>query len=168
MGFKVRIDKREEFSQVSDGRDPLLDLDRIPEYGGWDPDDPGLGQAVLLDDGREVLNPVPMEPPVGFKEEPSMMQMMEAMIKRHLAGLNGEDELDSVEDAIDFDVPDDVDPTSPYDVEMMDEFPSMPRSEEDVPVAEPLDEEEAIAPPPKRQKPPKKAAPVKDDEEEGA
>lgn len=168
--FKVRIDRRdpEEVVNPEVDADGVLigeefNPDDIPAKGGWNASDPGVGRAVLLPDGREVLNPVPMAPPVGFKEEDSMMEVMEKMIKRHLHGLRDEDELDSVEDALDFDVPDDLDIVSPYDVEMMEEFPAMPppKSEE-----EEVEEEKGVAPePPKKKKAAKPVPPPPDDED---
>lgn len=91
----------------------------------WD-EDPGIGMAILLPDGREVVNPVPMAPPLGYKPEPTMMELMDAMVKRHLASLKSDDELDGPEDFEDFDVGDDVEPYSPYEVVLHDEFPAIP------------------------------------------
>lgn len=173
---KLRIDRRLNVELPVSDVDPATgeviaeydkvqayDYTRIPELGGWDVSDPGVGRAVLLPDGSEVLNPVPMAPPVGFKEEPSMMEVMQNMIKRHMAGLEDDTELDTPEDALDFDVPDDHDPWGPYEVELMEEFPAVPKVEE----SGDLDKEEEAPPPPPKKKKAAKPPPVVD-EEEGA
>lgn len=88
--------------------------------------DPGYGRAVLLKDGREVLNPLPMAPPVGYVAEPSLFERMEQMLSAKLAMLRDDEEIDSEADWQDFEVADDIEPDSPYTVVMHDEFPAVP------------------------------------------
>lgn len=64
----------EAFAQAADAAD-------------WS-DDPGTGRAILLDDGRELLNPVPMEPPVGHDEEPSINALVERALALHFEKLS--------------------------------------------------------------------------------
>lgn len=111
-----------------DGEERVKYLDSDHFEGGipWDVNDPGIGHALLLEDGREVVNPVPVAPPVGYVKEPTVMEMIDAQVKRHLASLRGDEELDSEEDAVDFDVGDDYEPFSPYEILMSDEFPGLP------------------------------------------
>lgn len=107
----------------------------------WDPDDPGIGKAFLTKDGREIFNPVPMAPPVGYQQQDTMMQIMERMIKKHLIGLEDTAIQESQEESEDFgDVEDESHPFSPYEVLLKDEFPEMPRPEpEPAPPAPPPD-----------------------------
>lgn len=64
--------------------------------------------------GSEILDSIPMEPPLGFKSQPSMFDVMRKMIadrEREIAQAGYE----TPEEADDFDVDDDFDPTSPYE-----------------------------------------------------
>lgn len=67
--------------------------------------------------GRELVDPTPMAPPVGFKAQPSMFETMRAMVRSaSLAAAAAAEGMDSFEDANDFDVPDDdFDPRSPWE-----------------------------------------------------
>lgn len=69
--------------------------------------------------GHEVVSPVPMEPPVGWKPQLSMVDIVRAQVQqaRMADKLREMDEMDeSIEDADDFDIPDDpIDPTTPYE-----------------------------------------------------
>lgn len=70
----------------------------------------------LTEGGAEVPNPIPQDPPVGYKKQESMFEVMRRMIKEEKlkAALEAEG-LETPEEADDFDVDDDVDPTSPYE-----------------------------------------------------
>lgn len=77
------------------------------------------GKGKQLDDrGRELLDPRPLAPPVGYQKQPSMIEHIRAMVRsealRQAAEAHG---AESFEDADDFDVGDDYDPTSPYEGE---------------------------------------------------
>ena len=108
---KLRIDPNVATGEVVD----VKDLGAQMRRAGWS-DDPGTGRAFHLDDGREVLNPVPMAPPIGYIQEPTMMDMIDAQIRRRLALLQEDDEIDTVEEFDDFDVAEDVDPLTLYEV----------------------------------------------------
>lgn len=93
---------------------------------GWS-DDPGTGMAVLDEFGREILNPVPVAPPIGYQAEQSMMdRITEQLLARQR--ILAEDAIqESQEDAEDFDVGDDFDPMSRYEVVVMaDDAPRLP------------------------------------------
>lgn len=68
--------------------------------------------------GEELPNPVPVAPPIGYKKQPSMVEMIRNMVRseqlRHAAEKSGHE---SFEDADDFDVGDDIDPKAPYEAE---------------------------------------------------
>lgn len=69
------------------------------------------GEQVHDDNGYEIPDPTPIAPPVGYKEQPTLREQMRAMIAEHqhqieMAGYESEEE------ANDFDVGDDFEPTS--------------------------------------------------------
>lgn len=111
--LKIEVDPRPDTGEVHEWNE---DEWRVAiRLAGWS-EDPGTGKAILLPDGREVFNPVAIAPPVGWKPEPDMFAHMQAMIKRELAGLQG-DEIDETEvEANDFEVDEDFDPMSIYEV----------------------------------------------------
>lgn len=72
--------------------------------------------ADLDSRGREQVDSVPMAPPVGFKPQPSMIENIRALVRseslRHAAETAG---FETFEEAEDFDVGDDIEPSSPYE-----------------------------------------------------
>lgn len=70
--------------------------------------------GALNGKGAEVLNSTPMQPPIGYNPQPSMFDVMRKMIHDHQAEL-AQAGLETPEEADDFDVDDDFDPTSPYE-----------------------------------------------------
>jgi len=92
---------------------------------GWT-DDPRDGRTIILEDGREVLNPLPCAPPIGYVESPSIMELIAQQIRAHNLLIAGNDEVDSLEDAEDFDVDDEFDHSSEYEITMKEEFPGIP------------------------------------------
>lgn len=72
-------------------------------------------QSRYLDaDGREIPNPVPMQPPVGYRKQPTIAEQMRAMIRQ--ASLEAaQSGMETEEEANDFDVDDEYDPTSPWE-----------------------------------------------------
>jgi len=72
-------------------------------------------QSQYLDEyGREKPNPTPLEPPVGYKKRESIADQMRAMIKQasYEAAMAG---AETEEEANDFDVDEEFDPTSPWE-----------------------------------------------------
>jgi len=66
--------------------------------------------------GREILDGRPMEPPVGYNPQPSLMEKIrrmvhDAQVQRELAKAGAE----TFDEANDFDVGDDYDPKSPWE-----------------------------------------------------
>jgi len=71
--------------------------------------------AVVLDPaGGEILDSTPMQPPLGYNPQPSMFDVMKDMIRREREALEREG-YETPEEADDFDVDDDLDPSSPYE-----------------------------------------------------
>lgn len=66
--------------------------------------------------GRELLDGRPMEPPVGYVKRPSLTEQIRAMVREHAfqqaLEANG---VETFEEAEDFDIGDDYDPSSPYE-----------------------------------------------------
>lgn len=71
------------------------------------------------ENGQEILNPTPMQPPLGYKKQPSLaMQIREQVRAYHLQ--NSDMEPETEEEADDFDIPDDpVDPQSRWENDMV-------------------------------------------------
>lgn len=67
---------------------------------------------------RELPDPTPIAPPIGFVRQPSLTEQIRSMVRseqlRHAADAAG---AESFEEADDFDVGDDFDPRSPYENE---------------------------------------------------
>lgn len=72
-------------------------------------------QALYLDEyGREKPNPFPLEPPIGYKKQPTIAELMRQAIRQaseeaKAAGAESEEE------ANDFDIDDEFDPQTPYE-----------------------------------------------------
>lgn len=115
----------------------------------WDPEDPGVGKAVLLPDGREIFNPVPFAPPVGYQAEPTMMELMQRMLRRELMQAKDDEAVDSLEEMNDFPEDEERPFHSFYELQLMEEFPESP------PLPEPGE-----APPPPPPPPPADPAPA--------
>lgn len=69
-------------------------------------------------DGAEIPDPTPMAPPVGYKKQPSMFDIVREQVR--LSKLAEEAGAESFEEANDFDVGDDYDPESPHETEELD------------------------------------------------
>lgn len=66
--------------------------------------------------GREIMDPKPIAPPIGYKKAPSIADQMRAMIRSERLRAEAEAAgYETFEEADDFDVGDDFDPTSPYE-----------------------------------------------------
>lgn len=101
------------------------------EGANWS-DDPGTGVAVLLPDGREVLNPTPMAPPLNYVQEESVTDRLHEMLVRERVRRELEEGItETEEESQDFDVEDefDVQFVTPYEmVDMINEAPRLPGS----------------------------------------
>lgn len=78
-----------------------------------------MEKSRLDEKGYEVPDPVPMEPPVGYDRQPSLVERIRAMVRsEHLAMEAEKQGFDTFDDADDFDVDDDTfDPDTPYEAE---------------------------------------------------
>lgn len=95
-------------------------------------------QDIFLDTaGREIPDPTPMAPPVGYKKQPSMVDHIRSMVRSELLRQSVAAEgLETFEEAEDFDVGDDYDPTTPYEA-VFDPPPPAPETPPAAPAAAP-------------------------------
>ena len=63
----------------------------------------------LEPDGVAPVSPVPMQPPIGYRKQPSMAEIIRAQVRDALDAHARENEMETLEDADDFDVGDDDD-----------------------------------------------------------
>lgn len=64
-----------------------------------------------------IPDPTPMQPPIGYKKQPSMMEVLRQQIREDLSREAAQRGHESFEEADDFDVGDDLDPHSPWENE---------------------------------------------------
>lgn len=87
---------------------------------------------MLLDErgnpAYEVPNPMEFAPPIGFEPTPPVEQLIRDRVRLEFERLRGEDEIDTIEDADDFDVPDELPPLETmYEVIAMEkQAPKLP------------------------------------------
>lgn len=74
------------------------------------------GRAVMLQNGGEVCCPVPVAPPIGFSEGPSLMDQVRNLVLREIA-LQEDLVVDTAEEAEDFDVGDGFEPFTRHEIE---------------------------------------------------
>jgi hypothetical protein len=68
--------------------------------------------------GREIMDPTPVAPPVGYKKQPSMVEIVRDMVRSERLKQEAESAgFESFEEADDFDTGEDLDPYSPYEDE---------------------------------------------------
>lgn len=81
-------------------------------------DENGQVIAELSPAGAEILDPVPMEPPIGYKDQPDMWETVQRMVKTELLARElASQDYGSFEEEDDFEVGDDYEPTSPHENE---------------------------------------------------
>lgn len=70
----------------------------------------------LREDGTEVLDGTPVAPPIGYRPQPSLASQIRMMVRSEQLRMEAEKAgMETFEEADDFDVGDDFDPTSPYE-----------------------------------------------------
>lgn len=86
--------------------------------------DDGLAFLNLM--GQEVPDPTIIDPPLGYIQQPDLMELMRRMIRTELTQVAENSEFETFEEADDFEVDDDpVDYSSPYE-EYFDPPPGAP------------------------------------------
>lgn len=92
---------------------------------------PATGELLLDSQGREIPDPTPMAPPVGYKKQESLFDIVREQIRQQLRIAAEEAAVETEEDADDFDIGDDYDPEAPteYDFDHIgDPPPPAPQS----------------------------------------
>lgn len=75
-------------------------------------------QKPLNARGQEIPDPTPMAPPVGYKKQKSMVDIVRDMVRsEHLRRDIAAQGFETFEDADDFEVGDDYDPKSPHELD---------------------------------------------------
>jgi len=70
----------------------------------------------LDENGREIVSPLPLEPPLGYKKQPSMAEHIRELIRSERLKQEAEAQgMETFEEADDFDVGDDYEPHSPWE-----------------------------------------------------
>lgn len=80
-----------------------------------------LGLKSLTDDGKSVLSPVPMDPPVGYIKQPSIFENMRSMVRAELDRQAKDQGFETADEAEDFNIGEDRDPLSKHEFTEMDE-----------------------------------------------
>lgn len=76
---------------------------------------PRRRDSYLDDLGREIPDPRPMQPPIGYKKQPSLFEMVRTATAAALLA-RAREQPESFEESDDFDIPDDpLDPSSPWE-----------------------------------------------------
>lgn len=77
----------------------------------------GLRHMFLDKRRREKPDPIPMQPPIGYKKQPSLSDQIRDMVRsEHLARQLAAQGVETFDEADDFDIPDDpIDPSTPYE-----------------------------------------------------
>lgn len=79
-------------------------------------------------EGRELMDPTPIAPPIGYKKSPSIAEQIRNMVRSERLRQEAESQgYESFEEADDFEVGDDFDPKSPYE----EVFEPLPEVNED-------------------------------------
>lgn len=80
--------------------------------------DAETGEMIVNEKGQEVPDPTPMAPPVGYVKQQSLAEQIREMVRSEKLRLEVEAQgLETFEEADDFDIGDDYDPSSPYENE---------------------------------------------------
>lgn len=78
--------------------------------------EPRPTKSTLDDLGREIPDPVPMAPPVGYQQGMTQEERLRAMVRQEQSRLRAELYDETEDEANDFDVDDDpIDPATPYE-----------------------------------------------------
>lgn len=84
--------------------------------------------------GRELPDPTVMDPPIGYIPQPPLHELIRQMVVSEQLRLAAEAEgLESFEDADDFDVDDETDPSSPWEEQFDPPEPLIPDAPESQP-----------------------------------
>lgn len=75
-----------------------------------------IRKRVLDPQGREIVSPLPMDPPIGYsRSEPLALQIRRMVMSEHLRIAAEQAGVETFEEADDFEVGDDYEPSSPWE-----------------------------------------------------
>lgn len=120
------------------------DEEHIVEYVQDFTREPSARAQNLFDGSRrEIVSAIPVAPPVGYVEQPSLVERIRSMVRsEHLRYAATEAGYETFEDAEDFEVGDDFEPHTPY--EAVFDPPAQPPTAQ--PAVEPVLKSSAEAP----------------------
>lgn len=75
------------------------------------------GEVRLDEEGREIPDPTPIELPLGMKRPETLAEQVQRLVRNQVsqyAAIHGHE---TFEEAEDFDIEDDLDPSTPYELE---------------------------------------------------
>lgn len=105
--------------------------------------------SEIRSDGKEYPDGVPMQPPVGYRAEPTISELIKMFVRRELSQVADQHEFDSFEEAEDFDIEDDpVDPLTPYERVFDPPKPLIPDVKPDTPLTPKVEEAPVASPAP--------------------
>lgn len=83
--------------------------------------------ALFGESRREILSAIPIAPPVGYVQQPSLAERIRSMVRsEHLRAAAEGAGFETFEESEDFEVGEDYDPKSPYEVDASDGVPLGP------------------------------------------
>lgn len=75
-----------------------------------------MNMKARLVDGREVLDPTPVEVPLHFRRPPTLQEQIKQFVRGEFSRQAADDGFDTFEEADDFEIDEDPDPISKYRV----------------------------------------------------
>jgi len=82
--------------------------------------------------GQELMDPTPMQVPIGFRHPPSLHDRIRALVRSERLALELDSKgIETFDEAEDFDVGDDYDPSSPYEEQFEGDFKSQKELEKE-------------------------------------
>lgn len=84
-------------------------------------------------DGGELLDPVPMQPPMGYKKTPTLSEQIAQQVRRMKLELLQDDSIgETDEEADDFEVGDDFEPLSPHENDHIPSIKTLKRQAQEI------------------------------------
>lgn len=77
---------------------------------------------------REILDDTPVSLPIGFRRPPTLQETIRALVRTEVSKRAANEGLETFEEADDFNVGDDYDPTSPWELDYDQESEPLARS----------------------------------------
>lgn len=92
---------------------------------------------MLDENGHEILDDTPVAIPTKFSRPPTLAEQVRQLVKGAMSAQAAEQGYETFEEADDFMVGDDYDPTSPYEMDFDQEFYHEPTNNEGSPTGAP-------------------------------